>query len=193
MSAWRRWSLGERAILALPLIWLGLFFVAPFTVVVKISLSQAALAQPPYTPVFDPGAGAAALVEKLGELGFAAYAALADDWLYAQAYLASLRLAAIATLLTLLVAYPLAYAMARAPHAWRPALVLLAMAPFWTSFLIRVYAWIALLKDEGLINKALIALGVIDTPIEMFATRFAVIVGIVYSYLPFMQIGRAHV
>ena len=208
MSAWRRWSLGERAILALPLIWLGLFFVAPFIVVVKISLSQAALAQPPYTPVFDPGAGAAALVEKLGELGFAAYAALADDWLYAQAYLASLRLAAIATLLTLVVAYPLAYAMARAPYAWRPTLVLLAMAPFWTSFLIRVYAWIAILKDEGLLNHALISIGVLSEPLHIFATDRAVLIGIVYSYLPFMvlplfnaiakqdaalKIGRAHV
>ena len=100
--------------------------------------------------------------------------------------MSSLRLAFIATLLTLVVAYPLAYAMARAPARIKPVLVMLAIAPFWTSFLIRVYAWIMILKDEGLLNQALLALGIIKEPLAIFATDKAVLIGIVYSYLPFM-------
>ena len=186
MSARRKWSVGERIVLAAPYLWLTLFFLAPFLLVVKISLSQSALAQPPYTPVFDASAGVATFFERVRELGFASYASLGDDWLYVEAYLSSLRLAAIATFATLCVAYPLAYAMARAPFRWRTTLVGLAMAPFWTSFLIRVYAWIAILKDEGLLNHALLQIGVISEPLHIFATDWAVLTGIVYSYLPFM-------
>ena len=181
-----RRSFAEQALLVLPYVWLLAFFLAPFLIVLKISLSQAALAQPPYTPAFDLSDGPSGFVEKLGELGGAAYAALADDWLYAEAYLSSLRLAALSTVLTLLVAYPMAYGMARAPLRWRPALVLLAIAPFWTSFLIRVYAWITILKDEGLLNHALMSLGLTSEPLHIFATDSAVLIGIVYSYLPFM-------
>jgi len=153
---------------------------------VKISLSQAALAQPPYTPAFHLAEGWEAVLGKLGELGFAAYAGLADDWLYAQAYLSSLRMALISTAFTFAVAYPMAYAMARAPEHLRPVLLVLAIAPFWTSFLIRVYAWITILKDEGLLNHALLSLGIISEPLRIFATDGAVVIGIVYSYLPFM-------
>ena len=184
MSARR--SLAERLVLGAPWLWLAVFFLIPFLIVVKISLSQGALAQPPYTPAFDLAEGWEAMVGKLGELGFAAYAGLADDWLYAQAYLSSLRMALISTAFTLAVSYPMAYAMARAPERLRPALLLLAIAPFWTSFLIRVYAWITILKDEGLLNHALLSLGLISEPLHIFATDGAVVIGIVYSYLPFM-------
>ena len=183
MSARR--SLAERLVLGAPWLWLIVFFLIPFLIVVKISLSEAAIAQPPYKPVFDLADGWDGL-NKLGELSLAAYAGLFDDWLYAQAYLSSLRLALISTLVTLAVAYPLAYAMARAPARLRPVLVVLAVAPFWTSFLIRVYAWITILKDEGLLNRALLSLGLISEPLHIFASDTAVVIGIVYSYLPFM-------
>jgi putrescine transport system permease protein len=180
-----RRSLAERLVLGAPWAWLIVFFLIPFLIVVKISLSEAALAQPPYKPVFDLAEGWDAL-SKLGELSLSAYAGLADDWLYAQAYLSSLRLAFVSTLCTLALAYPLAYAMARAPLRLRPVLVTLAVAPFWTSFLIRVYAWITILRDEGLLNHALLSLGLIAEPLHIFASDAAVVIGIVYSYLPFM-------
>ena len=176
-------SLSERLVLLVPYVWLLVLFLAPFAMVAKISISQAALAQPPYVPVFE---SLATLWDKLGELTVAAYRGLADDRLYIDAYISSLRLAGIATLLTLLVAYPMAYAIANVRPSLRPALVLRAVAPFWTSFLIRVYAWITILKDEGLLNTALRALGIIDEPLHIFATDWAVMIGIVYSYLPFM-------
>jgi putrescine transport system permease protein len=181
-----RLTRGQRLVLLAPYLWIGAFLLAPLLLILKISLSQSVLARPPYRPLFELADGIAGLWSKAQTLTLDAYRTLFTDSLYLDAYISSLTIAAIATLVTLLVAYPFALAMARAPANWRPFLIGLAAAPFWTSFLIRVYAWIALLKDEGLINKALIALGVIDTPIEMFATRFAVIVGIVYSYLPFM-------
>ena len=181
-----RLTLGQRLVLLAPYLWIGAFLLAPLLLILKISLSQSVLARPPYRPLFELADGIAGLWSKAQTLTLDAYRTLFTDSLYLDAYISSLTIAAIATLVTLLVAYPFALAMARAPANWRPFLIGLAAAPFWTSFLIRVYAWIALLKDEGLINKALIALGVIDAPIEMFATRFAVIVGIVYSYLPFM-------
>jgi putrescine transport system permease protein len=180
MSALRRFILG------LPALWLFLFFLAPFALVAKISLSRPAIAQPPYEPAFSFADGWAGVFDKLQSLSFEAYQLVIDDDLYISAYLSSLRIAAIATLLTLLIAFPLAHAMTRAPKHWRPVLVLLAIAPFWTSFLIRIYAWIMILKDEGLLNHALMALHVIDTPLSIFATETAVLIGIVYSYLPFM-------
>ncbi len=169
-----------------PTVWLVVFFLIPFLLVAKISVSTAALSQPPYAPVFDLSEGLSGVVARLGELTLAAYRAILDDDLYLISYLGSLRLAAIATALTLLIAYPFALAIARAPRGWRPALAMLAVAPFWTSFLIRVYAWILLLKEEGLINHALMALGLIAEPLHVFATDTAVVVGVVYSYLPFM-------
>ena len=180
MSALRRF------ILALPALWLLLFFLAPFALVAKISLSRPAVAQPPYEPVFSLADGWTALLDKAQSLSLDAYALVIDDDLYLFAYFSSLRLAAIATLITLLIAFPLALAMTRAPKHWRPALVLLAIAPFWTSFLVRIYAWIMILKDEGLLNYALMSLRLIDAPLSIFASDAAVLIGIVYSYLPFM-------
>ncbi|MDB5571785.1 MAG: putrescine transporter permease [Hyphomicrobiales bacterium] len=177
---------GRRLALLAPFAWLIAFFAAPLAIVVKIALSRAATAQPPYEPTFDVQQGLAALLESASQLSLESFGVLFEDSIYLDSVLSSLRLAGLSTLLALLIAYPLALAIARAPQRWRPALVLLAIAPFWTSFLIRVYAWIAILKDEGLLNHALLALGVIGEPLRMFATEGAVVVGIVYSYLPFM-------
>ena len=186
MSARPLRSLGERIILALPFIWLILFFLAPLAIVLKISFSQPAMSQPPYSPAFDWFAGPPGWISSLRQFTLQAYAGLVDEWLYVQSLASSLKLAALATILSLLIAYPMACAMARAPKHWRLALVALAMAPFWTSFLIRVYAWIAILKDEGLLNHALISVGLIAEPLHIFASDYAVLIGIVYSYLPFM-------
>jgi len=179
-------SLGQRAVLLAPYLWVAVFFLAPMLFIVKISLSRSVLAIPPYEPVFSLSDGLSGLIEKARSLGFDAYRGLFEDSFYVQSYVSSLAIAAVSTLLTLLVAYPFALAMARAPRRLRPLLIGLAAAPFWTSFLIRVYAWIALLKDQGLINHALMGLGLIDAPLSMLATTGAVVVGIVYSYLPFM-------
>lgn len=183
-----RRSLAERLALAVPFAWMTVFFLAPLAIVAKISLSRSAIAMPPYEPAFDLSLGFSDALAKLGDLSFAAYAALFEDNLYVDSYFSSLWLAGASTILTLLVAYPLAYAMARAPAAWRPALLVAAVAPFWTSFLIRVYAWIAILKNEGLLNHALMSLGLIDAPLNIFGTNWAVMIGIVYSYLPFMAL-----
>jgi putrescine transport system permease protein len=169
-----------------PSAWLTAFVLIPFALVAKISLSRQVIAQPPYEPTFSFADGWSGVVAKLSELSFDAYEALASDDIYLLSYLSSLRVAAVAAVFTLLVAYPLALAIARAPRARRPALVMLAVAPFWTSFLIRVYAWILILKEEGLLNRALLALGLISQPLQIFATEPAVIIGMVYSYLPFM-------
>ena len=182
----RQRSFAERVVLGAPFLWLALFFLVPFVIVLKISFSQAALAQPPYEPVLSLAEGVGALLEKLATLSAASYETLWSDSLYLDAYLSSLRLAVMATVLTLLIGYPLAYAIARSSERVRPALLMLAIAPFWTSFLIRVYAWIAILKDEGLLNVALMKLGLISEPLQIFATDWAVLIGITYSYLPFM-------
>jgi putrescine transport system permease protein len=173
-------------VIALPYCWLLLFFLAPFALVLKISLSQSALSMPPYTPVFDWSDDIRAIIEKLSTLSFDSFAGLFNDSLYVESYISSVVIAAIATVLTLLVAYPFALAIARSSSKLRPILIGLAIAPFWTSFLIRVYAWIMILKDEGLLNRFLLSIGVIDAPLGIFATNTAIVIGIVYSYLPFM-------
>jgi putrescine transport system permease protein len=169
-----------------PYLWLLVFFLVPFAIVLKISLSTAALAQPPYEPSFGIGDGAAAWLGKLRQFSLDNYAFLATDALYIRAYLSSLGIALLSTLLTLLVGYPIAYGMARAPRAWQPTLVMLVILPFWTSFLIRVYAWIGILKKEGLLNQLLLSTGLISEPLTILDTNWAVYVGIVYSYLPFL-------
>lgn len=186
MSARRRLSLGQRVVIAAPYLWMGAFFLAPMLLIAKISLSHSVLARPPYRPIFELSDSFGEMWSKAQTFTLDSYRALLSDTLYVESYLSSLAIAGVATLITLILAYPFALAMARAPERLRPMLIGLAVAPFWTSFLIRVYAWIALLKDEGLINHALMALGLIAAPIQMFATTGAVIVGIVYSYLPFM-------
>jgi putrescine transport system permease protein len=173
-------------VIALPYAWLLLFFIAPFALVLKIALSQSALSQPPYAPVLDWTDDWQTLGEKLSALSADSFRGLFQDSLYVDSYISSVTIAAISTVLTLVVAYPFALAIARSSPKLRPILLGLAIAPFWTSFLIRVYAWIAILKDEGLLSHFLISIGVIDAPLGLFATNSAVLIGIVYSYLPFM-------
>jgi putrescine transport system permease protein len=182
----KKLSGGQRAVLAAPYLWIVVFFLAPMALIAKISLSHPAETRPPYEPVFSIDDGLAGVLAKARTLSFDAYRALADDRLYLDSYLTSLLIAGVSTAIMLMIAFPFALAMARAPRRLRPLLIGLAVAPFWTSFLIRVYAWIALLKDEGLINHALIALHIIDAPLSIYATNTAVVIGIVYSYLPFM-------
>jgi putrescine transport system permease protein len=172
----------NRLTIGIPYLWLIIFFLIPFLIVFKISLSETAIQMPPYNPVFD----GQDTVGKLKSLSFSNYIWLTEDPLYYRAYLSSIFIAGSATLLTLLVAYPLAYGMARAPATLRPTLLMLVILPFWTSFLIRVYAWIGILKPEGLLNQLLMYLGVIDTPLQIMNTNYAIFIGIVYSYLPFM-------
>jgi putrescine transport system permease protein len=178
-------SLARWLVVAVPYVWLLLFFVAPFLIIFKISLSDTAIAMPPYTPVF-PGIGAVG--DFLSQLDLENYLFLTDDPLYIQAYLSSLRIAIISTLLLLLIGYPIALAMARAPTSIRPILVMLVILPFWTSFLIRVYAWIGILKPDGLLTLLLQAIGLMgpEDQVQIFRTDYAVFIGIVYSYLPFM-------
>jgi putrescine transport system permease protein len=164
------------------LLWLGLFFLLPFLIVLKISLSDPAIAQPPYLPVFDGGD----LAGFFGGLDAENYQTLLSDDLYRDAALSSIRIAAISTGLLLLIGFPIAYAMARAPTQWRTLLVALVILPFWTSFLIRVYAWIGILRPEGLLNGMFMSLGLIDEPLAILNTETAVYIGIVYAYLPFM-------
>ncbi|TCL75676.1 ABC transporter permease subunit [Rhizobium sp. BK251] len=176
----------SRLVIIIPYAWLLAFFLAPFFIVFRISMSTTAIAMPPYEPVFALADGWGGFVEKLQQLSFDNYAWLLDDPLYFNAYVSSVVIAAISTFLTLLIGYPIAYGMAQAPRTIRPTLLMLVILPFWTSFLIRVYSWIAILKPEGLLNQLLLSLGIIDTPLVILNTNIAVYIGIVYSYLPFM-------
>jgi len=167
---------------ALPYLWLGVLFLVPFLIVLKISLSDPAVAQPPYKPVFEWGD----IAGFFGGLDFENFTLLTEDDLYFRATLSSVRIAAVSTLLLLLVGFPIAYGMARAPERYRPLLVAAIILPFWTSFLIRIYAWVAILKPEGLLTQALMSIGVISEPLDILNTETAVYIGIVYAYLPFM-------
>jgi putrescine transport system permease protein len=172
---------------AIPYLWLIIFFLIPFLIVLKISFSTSEIAQPPYTPAFDVwGDGIAGTWAKVQTFTWANYGRLFTDSIYVEAYLSSVWIALISTFLTLLIAYPIAYGMARAPARWRPTLLMLVILPFWTSFLIRVYAWISILSQEGFLNQGLLALGIISEPLVIMQTNTAVLIGIVYSYLPFM-------
>jgi putrescine transport system permease protein len=173
---------GRRLVTAVPYLWLLLFFLIPFVIVLKISFSTSQIAMPPYEPLLH-WAGEK-LVQVQLNLGNFAY--LVEDDLYWRAYLNSIMVAGISTVLCLLIGYPIAYSMARSAPSSRNILLLLVTLPFFTSFLLRVYAWIGILKNNGLLNNFLMWIGVIDQPIHMLQTNFAVYVGIVYSYLPFM-------
>jgi putrescine transport system permease protein len=169
----RRWAL-----IAPPFLWLAVFFLLPLGVVAAISLAQSADAIPPYTALVTRGPGGFELHTSLDN-----YRLIAGDL---RAYANSLIYAAVATALCLLVGYPIAFAIARAPKAWRNPVLFLVILPFWTSLLIRVYAWIAILQPTGLVNRALRALGLIDTPLLLINDDFSVVLGLVYAYLPFM-------
>ena len=173
-------------LIAVPYAWLLVLFLVPFVIVFKISLSDTALAIPPYTPTLDFSSGWAGIRAFFAGLDFENFTFLTTDDLYWKAYLSSLQIAAISTVLTLLVGYPIAYAMAQSPDEWRPTLMMLVILPFWTSFLIRVYAWMGILSNEGFLNQFLIWTGVISEPLTILNTNTAVYIGIVYTYLPFM-------
>jgi putrescine transport system permease protein len=167
------------AVILVPYVWLLVFFVVPFIIVLKISFAQTIIAQPPYTPMFGPDS------VSHNEL-LLNYNRLFDDLLYAKAYWSSLQLAFFSTIMCLLIGYPMAYGIARCSPSTRGLLLLAIILPFWTSFLIRVYAWMGILGKEGVLNNALISLGIIDTPLQILYTPTAMYIGIVYTYLPFM-------
>jgi putrescine transport system permease protein len=169
-----------------PYLWMALFFLVPFVFVLKISLSQTAIAQPPYTPVFDLGEGSTAITAALAALSLDNFRLLVSDNLYVLSYLRSLVVAAISTTILLAIGYPIAYAMSRLPQRWQGVAMMLVIVPFWTSFLIRIYAWINILQHDGLLNQILLALHVVSVPVVWLSTDSAMYLGIVYSYLPFM-------
>jgi putrescine transport system permease protein len=173
-------------LIAIPYLWLLALFLVPFLIVLKISLSDTAIAIPPYTPTLDLSEGWAGFKAFLSQLDMENFTWLTQDDLYWKAYLSSLRIAFISTILTLIAGYPIAYAMARAAPEWRPTLLMLVILPFWTSFLIRVYAWMGILSNEGLLNSLLIQIGLISEPLTILNTNTAVYIGVVYTYLPFM-------
>jgi putrescine transport system permease protein len=177
-KSWTRWIP-----VAIPYGWLLVFFLIPFLIVLKISFSNTDTAIPPYYPVFD---GFSDAFEKAKDFTTENYKRIIESDLYYRAYLSSLWIAGVATFFTLLIGYPLAYGMARAPLHWRPTLLMLIILPFWTSFLIRVYAWKTILTTEGFLNNFLMWTGLIQEPLQILSTNTAVYIGIVYSYLPFM-------
>ncbi len=183
----RRFSwLGRALVAGPPFLWLATFFLLPFLIVLRISLSDPMTAQPPYEPLIEWRRGLAGIRAFLRGLDVENFNTLLGDDLYWIAALSSIRIAAISTILLLIVGYPIAYGMARAASRWRPLLVAMVILPFWTSFLIRVYAWIGILKPEGLLNQLLLWVGAIERPLTIINTETAVFIGIVYAYLPFM-------
>ena len=186
MSARRIFARPARFAAIAPYLWMALFFLVPFGFVLKISLSQTAIAQPPYTPLFDPAAGWAAMREALAALSTDNFRLLVSDNLYVLSYLRSLVVAALSTAILLGIGYPIAYGMARLPRRWQGIAMMLVIVPFWTSFLIRIYAWINILQHDGLLNQLLLALHLVSQPLVWLSTDSAMYLGIVYSYLPFM-------
>lgn len=172
---------GRSLVIALPYLWLILLFMLPFLIVFKISFAEMARAIPPYSDLVTWADDQLQLA-----LNFANYFQLTDDPLYAEAYLQSLQIAAVSTLCCLAMGYPLAWAVAHSRPSTRNILLLLVILPSWTSFLIRVYAWMGILKNNGVLNNVLLWLGVIDQPLTILHTNLAVYIGIVYAYLPFM-------
>ena len=186
MSARTTFTHPARLAAIAPYLWMALFFLVPFLFVLKISLSQTAIAQPPYTPVFDLGEGWQAIQAALAALSLDNFKLLVSDSLYVLSYLRSLAVAAISTSILLVIGYPIAYGMARLPQRWQAIAMMLVIVPFWTSFLIRIYAWINILQHDGLLNQVLLALHLVSAPVVWLSTDSAMYLGIVYSYLPFM-------
>lgn len=181
-SGWRRWLPGARAgVICVPYLWLLLFFAIPFLIVLKISFAKMAVAMPPYTSIVEYVDNAFTVNLNLGN-----YTALFTDSQYIVAYLSSIKIAVISTLLTLLIGYPMAYVISRMSPSARNIAMMLVVLPSWTSFLIRVYAWIGILDSNGLINRTLMSMGLIDEPLRILYTPVAAYIGIVYCYLPFM-------
>jgi putrescine transport system permease protein len=169
-----------------PYLWMALLFLVPFIFVLKISLSQTAIAQPPYTPVFDWSEEWPAIKAAFAALSLDNFKLLVSDDLYVMSYLRSLVVAVVSTSILLVIGYPIAYGMARLPQRWQGVAMMLVIVPFWTSFLIRIYAWINILQHDGLLNQILLALHLVSVPVVWLSTESAMYLGIVYSYLPFM-------
>jgi putrescine transport system permease protein len=186
MSARRIFARPARFAAIAPYLWMVLFFLVPFGFVLKISLSQTAIAQPPYVPVFDPAAGWAELRSAFAALSLENFKLLVSDNLYLLSYVRSLYVAVVATFILLVIGYPIAYGMTRLPKRWQALAMMLVIVPFWTSFLIRIYAWINILQHDGLLNQMLLALHLVSAPLVWLSTDSAMYLGIVYSYLPFM-------
>jgi putrescine transport system permease protein len=186
MSARRIFAAPARLAAIAPYLWMALFFLVPFGFVLKISLSQTAIAQPPYLPVFDLTQGAAAIKAAAASLSLDNFRLLISDNLYVLSYLRSLVVALVSTSVLLLIGYPIAYGMARLPKRRQGIAMMLVIIPFWTSFLIRIYAWINILQHDGLLNQMLLALHLVAAPLVWLSTDSAMYLGIVYSYLPFM-------
>lgn len=181
-GGWRRWLPGMRAgVIGVPYLWLLLFFAIPFLIVLKISFAKMAVAMPPYTSIVAYVDNAFTVNLNLGN-----YTQPFADSQYVVAYLSSIKIAVIATFLTLLIGYPMAYVISRMPPSARNIAMMLVVLPSWTSFLIRVYAWIGILDSNGLINRTLLGMGLIDEPLRILYTPLAAYIGIVYCYLPFM-------
>src|SRR5260370_4363268 len=186
MGARRIFTRPARLAAIAPYLWMVLFFLVPFGFVLKISLSQTAIAQPPYLPVFDPTQGFAAIKAATADLSLDNFRLLVSDNLYVLSYLRSLVVAAVSTSILLVLGCPIGYGVARMPRKWQGAAVMLVIVPFWTSFLIRIYAWINILQHDGLLNKILLAPHLVGAPVVWLSTDSAMYLGIVYSYLPFM-------
>ena len=182
LRGWRRFGPHPRwAVISVPYAWMLLFFAVPFLIVLKIAFSQQAIAIPPYTPIVEVVNEAVTL-----KLNLSNFIELLRDAHYLQAYASSLKIAAISTLLCLLIGYPMAYTIARLPATSRNIALMLVVLPSWISFLIRIYAWMGILQTNGLLNRFLLWVGVIDEPLRMMNTPLAAYIGIVYAYLPFM-------
>jgi putrescine transport system permease protein len=179
-------SFWQSLVLRVPYAWLIALFLVPFLIVLKISLSQSAIARPPYTPVFDLAAGWHGVRAFFAALSFDNYVLIASDPIYVLSYLKSVEIAAFSTLILLLIGYPIAYAIARTPPRWQAVLVVLTVLPFWTSLLIRIYAWMNILQRDGPLNQLLLALSIVKEPPAWLSTNTAIFIGVVYSYLPFM-------
>ncbi len=173
----------DRALIFLPYMWMLLFFLVPFLIIFKISFSVTEIAIPPYSPIitFEDGA-----MQILLHLENYTNIFTDPDGTYMQSYLKSLEVAAFSTLFCLIIGYPIAWALATCKNTTRNVLFMLIIMPSWISFVVRIYAWMTLLKKDGLINDILLTLGIIDSPIHMLQTDFAVYIGIVYCYLPYM-------
>jgi putrescine transport system permease protein len=178
--------LSQQFLIFIPFVWMVIFLLVPFLIVLKISLSQTVIAQPPYAPVLDFSEGLKGITDFINGLSLDNYASLSTDPIYLSSYLKSLQIAALSTLLLLVIGYPIAYGIARMPRRLQGLLVLLIMLPFWTSFLIRIYAWMNILQRDGLLNQVLLALHIVKEPPVWLSTDTAIYIGIVYSYLPFM-------
>ncbi len=178
----RRITPGPRwAVIAAPYLWMLVFFAIPFLIVLKISFSTLAIAMPPYTPVMEYVDNAVTM-----KLNLTNYLTLFTDSQYVAAYMSSIKIAAISTFIALLIGYPMAYVIAGLAPASRNIAMMLVVLPSWTSFLIRVYAWIGILDNNGLLNGLLMKLHIIDQPLQILYTPLAAYIGIVYCYLPFM-------